>query len=76
MNTFELLKHPLLPNQSYVLLREGFMDPPNRANAKQDDELRNLVFMSPRESPAKAKECLKKGGSEPPFVIGQRIIVL
>mmetsp|Transcript_16859 Transcript_16859/g.38664 ORF Transcript_16859/g.38664 Transcript_16859/m.38664 type:complete len:338 (-) Transcript_16859:32-1045(-) len=41
-----------------------------------DDELRNLMFVSPKESESKQKECLKKGGSEPAFVVGKRIIVL
>mmetsp|Transcript_49034 Transcript_49034/g.101286 ORF Transcript_49034/g.101286 Transcript_49034/m.101286 type:complete len:337 (-) Transcript_49034:39-1049(-) len=41
-----------------------------------DDELRNLMFVSPRESMSKRQECLKKGGNEPAFVIGKRIIVL
>uniref|UniRef100_A0A7S4ER89 Uncharacterized protein n=1 Tax=Pseudo-nitzschia australis TaxID=44445 RepID=A0A7S4ER89_9STRA len=41
-----------------------------------DDELRNLMFVSPKESESKRKECLKKGGGEPAFVVGKRIIVL
>lgn len=41
-----------------------------------DDELRNLMFVSPKESESKRKECLKEGGSEPAFVVGKRIIVL
>lgn len=49
---------------------------PTTGNATEDEELRNLVLQPPKESEAKAKECLKKGGSAPAFVIGQRIIVL
>jgi hypothetical protein len=41
-----------------------------------DDELRNLVFVAPKESEKKRQECLRKGGDAPAFVIGQRIIVL
>lgn len=41
-----------------------------------DDELRSLLFVTPKESESKRKECLKKGGKEPAFVVGKRIIVL
>ena len=41
-----------------------------------DDELRNLVFVSPKESESKRQDCVKKGGEEPAFVVGKRIIVL
>ena len=41
-----------------------------------DNELRNIMFVSPKESESKRKDCLKKGGNEPAFVIGKRIIVL
>jgi hypothetical protein len=39
-------------------------------------ELRNVVFVSPKESESKRRDCLKKGGNEPSFVVGKRIIVL
>lgn len=41
-----------------------------------DSELRNLVFVPLKESESKRQDCIKKGGDEPPFVIGKRIIVL
>ena len=41
-----------------------------------NDELRNLVFVSPIESKSKSQECMRKGGEEPAFVVGKRIIVL
>eukprot|EP00536_Pseudo-nitzschia_multiseries_P007490 jgi/Psemu1/195797/e_gw1.177.31.1 len=41
-----------------------------------DEELRNLMFVPPKESESKRKECVKKGGNEPAFVVGKRIIVL
>jgi hypothetical protein len=41
-----------------------------------DNDLKSLVFMAPRESEKKRKECEKAGGKEAAFYIGQRIIVL
>jgi hypothetical protein len=41
-----------------------------------DSELRNLVFVPLKESESKRQDCIKKGGDEPPFVVGKRIIVL
>jgi hypothetical protein len=41
-----------------------------------DNELKDLIFISPKESETKRIECVKKGGKEAPFVIGKRIIVL
>jgi hypothetical protein len=41
-----------------------------------DNELKNLIFVPPKESMQKSIECLKKGGTEPPFVVGKSIIVL
>ena len=41
-----------------------------------DSELQNLVFVPLKESEAKRQDCIKKGGDEPPFVVGKRIIVL
>jgi len=41
-----------------------------------DNELRNLVFVSPKESKTKRAECLKKGGNEAPFIVGKTNIVL
>ncbi|KAL3916839.1 MAG: hypothetical protein SGARI_007866 [Bacillariaceae sp.] len=53
----------------------GEMVKPGGDNDK-DNDLRNLVLVSPKESKKKQQECIKKGGQEPAFVIGQRIIVL
>jgi hypothetical protein len=41
-----------------------------------DEELKNLVIMVPKGSLEKAKQCEKLGGKEPPFVLGQRNLVL
>jgi len=41
-----------------------------------NDDMRNLMFVSPRESESKRQDCIKKGGDEPAFVVGKRIIVL
>jgi hypothetical protein len=41
-----------------------------------DNELKDLVFISPKESETKRIECVRKGGKEAPFVVGKRIIVL
>lgn len=41
-----------------------------------DEELKALVFMAPKESEARAKECAKASKGETPFLLGQRIIVL
>jgi len=41
-----------------------------------DNELRNLVIVSPKESKTKRMECLKKGGNEAPFIVGKTNIVL
>jgi hypothetical protein len=54
----------------------GELVQPTRGNATKEEELRNLVLVPPKESQRKAKECSTKGGKAPPFVIGQRIIVL
>jgi hypothetical protein len=40
------------------------------------EELSKLFLVPPTESIQKAKLCEKKGGSEPPFKLGERIIVL
>lgn len=41
-----------------------------------DNDLKSLVFLAPKESAKKKKDCDKAGGKETPFFIGQRIIVL
>ena len=41
-----------------------------------DEDLKNLVLIPPKGSVEKKKACDKKGGSESPFVVGQRLIVL
>ena len=41
-----------------------------------DEDLRTLVFVPPKESTQKAKDCIKAGGKEPQFIVGQRIVVL
>ena len=40
------------------------------------EDFANIVFVPPKESESKRKECIKKSGDEPPFVVGKRIIVL
>jgi hypothetical protein len=54
----------------------GEMVRPTTGNAKEDEEIRNVVLVPPKESESRAKECMKNGRDAPPFVIGQRIIVL
>jgi len=41
-----------------------------------DTDLQKLIFIPPKESEQKRKECEKAGGNEAPFFVGQRIIVL
>eukprot|EP00531_Pseudo-nitzschia_arenysensis_P018728 CAMPEP_0116143616 /NCGR_PEP_ID=MMETSP0329-20121206/15549_1 /TAXON_ID=697910 /ORGANISM="Pseudo-nitzschia arenysensis, Strain B593" /LENGTH=338 /DNA_ID=CAMNT_0003638955 /DNA_START=73 /DNA_END=1089 /DNA_ORIENTATION=+ len=41
-----------------------------------NEDFKNIVFVAPKESESKRKECLKKAGNEPAFVVGKRIIVL
>jgi hypothetical protein len=41
-----------------------------------DAELRQLVLVPPSSSPSRAKECRRRGGKEPPFVLGQQLLVL
>lgn len=41
-----------------------------------DNELKSLIFMAPKESAAKAKDCARVSKGETPFMFGQRIIVL
>jgi Tic22-like family len=41
-----------------------------------EEELKNLVVMVPKGSLEKAKQCEKVSGKEPPFVLGQRNLVL
>ncbi len=40
------------------------------------EDFKDVVFVAPKESEAKRKECMKKSGDEPAFVVGKRIIVL
>ena len=43
----------------------------------QDPEVQNLEFVAPPDSAKRAKECRQQGGKEsPPFVLGQRNVVL
>jgi len=42
----------------------------------KDEDLKSVVFVAPTDSVQRAKECRKRGGKEPPFVLGQRNIVL
>lgn len=42
----------------------------------KDEDLQSLVFVPPRESAQKAKDCLRTGGKESQFLIGKRIVVL
>ena len=41
-----------------------------------NNELKELMFMVPVDSDKRKIQCDKKNGKEPPFVLGQRIIVL
>jgi hypothetical protein len=41
-----------------------------------DEELKSLVLVPPKGSAQKAKKCLKAGGKEPPFALGERNLVL
>jgi len=45
-------------------------------NGEIDDDIRKLELIAPRNSEAKAKECLKKGGKESAYKLGERIVVL
>lgn len=42
----------------------------------RNEELKSIIFVPPNDSLARAKECQRKGGTEPSFVLGQRNIVL
>lgn len=42
----------------------------------KDEDLKGVVFVAPTDSVQRAKECRKRGGKTPPFVLGQRNIVL
>uniref|UniRef100_A0A7S2UG07 Uncharacterized protein n=1 Tax=Attheya septentrionalis TaxID=420275 RepID=A0A7S2UG07_9STRA len=46
------------------------------ATDKVDPDLSKIVFLPPVESAQRAKECLKASGKEPPFKLGERIVVL
>jgi len=41
-----------------------------------EDDLEKLVLLPPPDSEAKAKACLKNGGKEQPYKLGERIVVL
>ena len=43
---------------------------------ESDDDLEKLVLVAPPESEGKAKACVRKGGEETPFKLGERIVVL
>jgi hypothetical protein len=42
----------------------------------KDEDLKTLVFVPPKDSIQKQKDCLKAGGRESQFRVGQRIVVL
>lgn len=42
----------------------------------QDEDLRSVAFVAPADSAQRAQQCRQKGGRAPPFVLGQRIVVL
>jgi Tic22-like family len=42
----------------------------------KDTDLNHIVFVAPPESRQRAQECQRRGGKKPPFVLGQRNIVL
>lgn len=46
------------------------------SGTNNDEGFERLVFVPPRESERRAKECTKRGGSFPPLVMGKRNIVL
>jgi Tic22-like family len=47
------------------------------SSGRNDPELQNLFFVPPTESSQRAKECIQNGGKEfPPFVLGQRNVIL
>jgi hypothetical protein len=64
----------LLVTELFSVLAE--LAQPTKGNAIEEEELRNLVLVPPKESESKAKECSRRSGDTPPFIIGQRIIVL
>ena len=41
-----------------------------------DEDLEKLSLIAPSESEGKVKDCLKKGGKEKPFKLGERLVVL
>jgi Tic22-like family len=41
-----------------------------------NDDLNHIVFVAPPESRQLAQECQRRGGKKPPFVLGQRNIIL
>ena len=41
-----------------------------------NEDFWNIVFVPPKESESKRKECIKKSVYDPPFGVGKRIIVL
>jgi len=49
-----------------------------KPNASEDEvkDLQKLVFISPKSSERKAKECISKGRDEEPYRLDQRIIVM
>ena len=60
----------VLVTELFATLRE--MVKPGGTN----QDVKTLVFVPPAESADRAKECLRRGGKEAPFLLGQRIIVL
>lgn len=48
------------------------------SSSDDDDskDLQTVVFVPPADSARRARECQKRGGNQPPFVLGQRNIVL
>lgn len=44
--------------------------------ASNNPDLQNVVFVAPRGSQKSAKDCERKGGKNPPFVLGERNIIL
>jgi len=50
--------------------------PPSHADNADNDELATVVLVAPPDSARRARECAQRGGGAPPFVLGQRILVL
>jgi len=48
----------------------------NNNNNNNNNDLQSVVFVPPPDSARRAKECQRRGKGQPPFVLGQRNLVL